>query len=53
MDITDFSVAVQWRPFAEAALHDATKRQPDAGPRLLRWWPGGWVRGPQWALTLL
>lgn len=47
MDIDDFSVAVQWRPFAEAALRDAHKRRPSAGPRLLRWWPGGWVRRPR------
>lgn len=46
MDIDDFSVAVQWRPFAEAALRAVAPRNPSAGPRVHNWWPGGWVGPP-------
>ncbi|KAK9834339.1 hypothetical protein WJX81_008600 [Elliptochloris bilobata] len=45
MSINDFSVAVQWRPFAEAALQSVAPLRPSAGLRLHNWWPGGWVPG--------
>ena len=37
MSIDDFSVAVQWRPFAEAALQSVAPPKPSNGPRVHNW----------------
>ena len=37
MSIDDFSVAVQWRPFAEAALQSIAPPKPTNGPRVHSW----------------
>lgn len=37
MSIDDFSVAVQWRPFAEAALQSVAPPKPRNGLRMHNW----------------